>query len=457
MSNISLLKLTVYGITLTVMGLASTGCSNSRWEEKAANPHTGDAMAERQLPPPPSRPLRQNQTVFTGPDRLIVRKHPDQPAAEAPEVLEQNTELKIVDPAPVGKDGQIEVVHIDTRTPDVKPEPVFVPKDYVSEKPVVPTIEQASANRYFMVQNIATEKVRVYERCTRALRNGDCPHRLVLETDMSAGEDTPDKSRQTILGSYRISAWFKFYEDQKNLFPSWYRAYYPEVPPPGAPIEAWLSHSLMPDDRGKMRGSFGWYTAHLEPDAQAQWTHGTFGWGKDGGRFIDLVRDAKINEMMDPRSMGCTRVENQAIAWMREKLPVGTTVVKVYAKESYGDSNLNRYQAFELTHWDWILTRSGVNESGAMSADANRVRRAGEEANSLESGTYTPVQVPHAVALTGERNGSIDANGNLYNLPLSSFKGVFLVDEGRFEGYVHPAELRISGQIPHILPPSLRK
>ncbi|MES2854766.1 MAG: L,D-transpeptidase [Bdellovibrionota bacterium] len=456
MSNISLLKLTIYGLTVTLLGLGTSACSNSKWREVEANPNTGNAFAERQRQPPPQEEFKKDQTVFTGSDRLNGTpaelpeievevngdESADRPADRPVVVLEKNEPVKIIDPVP-GPDGLIEVVRIDTRNPELPQEPIRVNKDYLSEKPVP---DNSSADRYFMIQNIATEKVRVYERCRKSDANVSCPHRLVLETDMSAGEDSPTKSRRTILGSFIISAWFKFYEDAGNLFPSFYRAYYPALPDEGAGIDQWLSKSLIPDHRGKTRGSFGWYTAHLEPNADAQWTHGTFGWGADGGRFIQLVRDEKINELMDPRSMGCTRVENQAIAWMREKLPVGTKVIKVYARESLADTERTRYRDLKLAKWDWILTTLQPNESGAMSADARRVDASGAGLRDvLERGTYVLDQVPNVVRLTGEKGGATSSNGNLYDIPSSSFKGVFLIDEGRLSGYAHPKELKVGG------------
>ncbi|HVK62815.1 MAG TPA: L,D-transpeptidase [Bdellovibrionales bacterium] len=467
MSNIKLLRLTVYGLMVTVIGLGSVACSNSRWHEvREKNKNTGDEISEQRRSKTPPKDLKKDQTVYPTTDRLRGRKSPTQHPADSNEILEKNEPVKVIDPVPQGEDQLIEVVRIDTRTPEAQAQepappqkPVFIPAPYVSKEPTPDTVEEADANRYFMVQNIATEKVRVYRRCTAPEANGDCPHTLVLETDMSAGEDTPDKSRRTILGSFKITAWFKFYEDNQNLFPSWYRAYYPQIPGPGAELNDWLSTSLLPDHRGLTRGSFGWYTAHLGPDADAQWTHGTFGWGADGGKFIELIRDEKINAQMDPRSMGCTRVENQAIAWMREKLPVGTAVIKVYAREGYTDPDRRRYQDFELAKWDWILTKQGVNESGAASADRVRTERAGlNETDVLERGTYSPDQVPDAIRVTGTTEGATASNGNLYNIPLKSFKGLFLVDEGKFSrdangnAYEHPKELRVGGHAEHKLP-----
>jgi hypothetical protein len=412
MSAISLLRLTVYGSLLSVLSFAAIGCSNSRWQEVRKNPNTGDSFSERQRQQPP-RDLQPKDHVFTTPDRLPTRKDSDTTIEESPEVLPRNQELEVVDPTPRGKNGLIEVVVIDAGQPDLPKEHVFVPPPYVSKTPVTPAPEVAAADRYIVIENVASEKLRVYERCVKAEANGDCPHRLVLETDMVAGENTP--STRTNLGSYKITEWFKFYEDPDNHVPTWLAAPYPAA-------------------KVTQSSSFGWYTARIGPDADAQWTHGTFGWAKDGTKYIDLAREGKI-----PRSMGCSRVENQAIAWMRANLPAGTALLKVYAKEAYTDSDRTRYQNFELAKWDWLLTKTGK----------------GSEV--LERGTYTPDQVPDVVDLIGQRNGATAKNGNLYDIPLADFKGKFLVDEGRFIGYEHPRGLKVGGHAEHKLPKMVLK
>lgn len=446
---------TVLGLGLTVFVSASfVACSNSKWQEVAAK--TGDPIAEQQRTNTQPEDLRPGQTVYTNPDVLRGRTNPEQPPEDTPIVIERGTEVTVKDPTPQGPEGLIEVT-INTKNPETpntpdKEQTVYVPPEYISTEPVVPTNEQNSADRFFMVQNIATEKVRVYENCAEKKKDGSCVHRLVLETDMSAGEDTPDQSRRTILGSYRIVSWFKFYEDNLRLFPSWYHPSYPAVPAPGASLEEWMGKTILPSTHPKasMRGSFGWYTAHIEPNASEQWTHGTFGWGSDGDKFIQLVRDPQTNIVMDPRSQGCTRVENRAIAFMREIMPRGSKLIKIYAKEAYRDPARRRYVGRNAAKWNYALTKTGVDVEGPKSGVKHSAGVSEDQI--LERGEFVLDQMPDAVPFSKEGDGRIVENGNLYSIPEESYKGVFVVDEGVLVDYSHPKELKVGGHTKNYMP-----
>lgn len=428
MSNKTKLKLTVLSLTVTVLANGLTACGNSKWHEVARN--TGDVMAERQTTTTQARDLRPGMPIYTNSDRLIGRETPDQNPEDSPIILDRNDELIVVDPTPRGQDNLITAIVVDTN------QEVLVPPQYVATAPVTPTNEQNAADRYFMIQNIATEKVRVYENCVSRDANNACVHKMILETDMTAGEDTPDQSRRSILGSYRISQWFKFYEDNAKLFPSWYAPNSPALPAVGSSIESWMSPSLLPSgSNGVMRGSFGWYTAHIQPNSSEQWTHGTFGWGADGGKFIADSKEAK----MDLRSQGCTRVENRAIAFMREIMPAGAKIIKIYAKEALNDSTLAAYKDQAPAKFDFILTKDGVRSTSARSSA--RLHSSASAENVLERGSYTLDQTPDAAAIT-----------NIYQVPEAGLRGVFNVDEGRVKDYVHPTGLRVGGHADHRLP-----
>lgn len=418
--------------------LSLASCTAARWHEVA--PHTGEAFTEKQTTDTRAEDLAAGDRKRVNPDRLRARTEPDQPSEEVPYVLERGDEVEVVDPTPKGEHGLIEVEVIDTAQPEKPRRRVFVPPQYIADKPRARTPEEREADRYFMIQNVATQKVRVYERC----EGSNCSHKLILETDMTAGEDTPDKTRRTLLGSYRISAWFKFYEDHANLYLSWYHPKYPPLPPPGASLAEWASKALLPPGKGRSRGKFGWYTAHLAPNADAQWTHGTLGWGADGGRFIRLSPEEFSVLDEDRGSAGCTRVENQAIAFIREILPVGSQIIKIYAKESYRDAELARYKDLPEARWNWILTKEGVDIDGPKSGREGVLKRGVSSDQILETGTYTLDQLPNASA------------GNLYAIQDSSFKGVFLVDEGKLVGYEHPRGLRIGGHADRRLPSFLQ-
>ena len=451
MGSRSHFKLTLLSTSVTVCALALAACGNAQWHEVPSS-NTGDVIADQQKVPN-TTPLQPGQDVHVSSDRLPGRTNPSAPIDESTPILDRNDTLRVIDPNPKGKEGYVEVVVVDTKNPNKPAEPVYVPREFVSPDPVAPTNEQKAADRYFMIQNIATEKVRVYETCGAKKTATECVHRMILEADMTAGEDTPTKTKRTILGSYRVSQWFKFYEDKRGLFPSWYSSNLPELPAPGASIQTWMSQSLLPNGKGSMRGSFGWYTAHLEPNASEQWTHGTFGWGADGDRYIQMTRDPGLNIIMDPRSQGCTRLENQAIAFVREIMPRGARIIKIYAKEAYRDEKREQYANLPMAKWDWILTKEGINSKNApTSAKAEVENRKVPSSEILESGTYLLDQMPDAVPLTNSGDPRSSGNGNLYDIDPASFKGVFVVDEGRLVGYSHPKELKVGGHADHQIP-----
>lgn len=449
MENLNLTAKPSKGLVLSTSILSATlfaallsGCTPARWQETRA-PRTGDEIAERKVTDNP--PTEEGQTGYVVTDRLRVLTDPNQPWEEANLILERNDKVRILDPKPQGPDGLIKVIILETNQPVKPTQPVYVPRLYIGREPAQQTAEEADADRYFVIQNVATEKLRVYERC----KPKNCAHRLILETDMVAGQDTPDLRYRTILGSYRITEWFKFYEDVDHDFPSWFNPLYPDTPTPGASLSSWLSPEVMPKGRGDERGSFGWYTAKIGPNAYAQWTHGTLGWGAEGDRFIRLTRLPAPEGYI--RSRGCTRVENQAIAFMREILPVGTRVIKVYAKEALRDPTLAKYKDAGAK-WDWILTKEGVDTNGPKAGRESVLAQNVRETDVLEIGSYALDQKPDAVPFKRAAGGSYNENGNLYDVPESKFKGYLIVDEGRLVNYQHPSVLFVGGHSDHALP-----
>lgn len=341
---------------------------------------------------------------------------------------------------------------------------VYVPLRYLQSKPAAVTKETAAASRFIMIQNIATGKLRVYERSAEA----GGPNTMLFETNMINGENEPQTTRRTALGSYKIEKWIKFYQDNAGLAPSWYDSNLAEVPMPGAEIKDWMKTYLLPkkgdQPSGYVRGGFGWYTAKIGPNAHAQWTHGTIGWGADKGRFIDNVSNFELKEFYgDPRTFGCTRVENQAIALLQAILPVGTPVLKVYAKETMADQTLERYSHTpRVQSLDWILSKDEVRgENPHSSSGGAQFARGLSKDMILEEGVYEFDAYPDAVQFDkliknyeNEKSQTmmVRMEANLYNLPRESFHGEFLVDEGRFVNYQHPSELRKGGYSDQLLP-----
>jgi L,D-transpeptidase catalytic domain len=310
---------------------------------------------------------------------------------------------------------------------------------------------RVGAPEYFMIQNIATEKLRVYEKqCTSS---SICSHQLVLEADMAAGEI---KSK-SILGHFKITEWNKFYQDGAGTYPSWYDPTLASVPEPGSSPVDWAKKRLLREgQKDGVRGAFGWYTAKVGPNSQSQWTHGTIGWGADRDRYIQETRKGLlVNLLLDPRSHGCSRTDNETIAYIRTLLPVGATVVKVYAKEELEDPSLREYRE-EQGQWNYIMTkkhvRSTVHDTADALANLNVL-----PSDILEKNTYTFDKHPTAKPfLDTTRGAKKSKNGNIYKIPSESFRGVFYVDTGLLKSYQHPAELP-KGGYPTPLPTFLQK
>lgn len=456
-----------------------SACQKAEWRE-IQNPNTGDAAAETQTGNLGQAALQPGQSVYVAPDRLRGRQTPDQDPEQSSTLFEQGDRVEVVDPEPRGDDRLVGVRIIEPtpieREPDAPvsapapsqvqaapttPAVAYVPQQYLNSAPIEATPVKREADRFIVIQNIATEKLRVYELS----KSPSAPNKLILETDMIAGENNPTQTRRTALGSYKILSWHKFYQDNQNLFPSWYDASYPTLPLPGASLADWSQKHFLPQSKignaGVMRGAFGWYTAKLGPNAFAQWTHGTLGWGADGDRFIQIPKTQLAQYYSDPRSFGCTRVENQAIAFLQDLLPVGTRVVKIYARES---ETKIKAPLSDLTSWEWVLTKEGVRSSNPESSARAAVTLRDVPAEEvLETGVYRINTIPKAVAfkktVKGERLSAtiIRPEANLYDLKETSFQGEFLVNEGRLLNYAHPKALRKGGYTDELLPRAIVK
>lgn len=417
--------------------------------------------------------LKVGQKYYVSADNLNLRSSNSTTANNIVGKLSLNDEVEIYDVLNAATPlVQIKIIRSASVKPDVAPE-LFVSKDYLSEKVLV-----TEASRYFVIQNVATEKTRVYERCTET---PDCPHKLVMETEMVVGrpEEGTKEDRnafKTWLGHARISEWVKFYQDGKAHYPHWYRAGQDLKTIPG-PITKGVSKLLasrkwmVKDAHGNetIYGAFGWYAAKVTPadDIEGmnyQWMHGTIGWGRDGSESIELTRGFLMNLFSNPGSSGCTRLENKAIAYLRSILGVGTDIYRVYARESTREKEivkgffkkkvtpLPRYaDKYEKPgRWDFILLTDGAQQSGGLTADAKTIIEkaipviAGQ--NLIEQGSYDIDEYPNAVQLNYNKSASGGESGDRYRIDSgwerdaakTNFTGYFLVDEGRFVDYKHP-------------------
>ncbi len=306
-----------------------------------------------------------------------------------------------------------------------------------------------TASPIFVVQNIATEKMRVYKRCVQA---SPCAHELLLETDMIVGHSTSNQNDPKVfatkLGHFKIAKWTKFFEDKNGKFPAWYKSDSSIVPKGSAPKE-WIGN----------RGAYGWLTAQLGPNADEQVIHGTYGWGADKDSFLTYFRNPFVKFIDDPMAVGATRVENQAIAYTRHLADIGTDVLRVYALEAYADQTLVRYDTYraQKPFWDWVLTSNDAQKD-AISIDRQvQLKKKYVYSDVIEEGRFEidryPTGMPYSTTLFGLGAGS-GTTGNTYQIKRKQFKGVFLVDEGRFVDYEHPqvAELAVAGYPQHVLP-----
>ena len=410
--------------------------------------------------------LKVSDELYVSAGRLNLRSQPSLSADSVIGVLEQNDKVQILDLL----DGstalvKIKILESQDRSLNTGAD-YYVSADYLSANPVA--ISAASDNtpsKYFVVQNIATEKMRIYERCTAT---PDCPHRLVMETDIVAGRPEGDKATKdqtafvTWLGRYKIADWVKFYQDVGERYPSWYDPTYPDLPKPGASPSSWLSKKYLPNkETGEMRGAFGWYAAMVGPNSNSQWIHGTIGWGSDGDKFINYTRNLFVNLVADPRSHGCTRLENRAVAYARHLLPIGTELLRVYAVEAYRDESRSAYasQAQPLP-WNFILTKENVRGSNGVDSDAQMTMARNIDSRLiLEQGSYQVDQYPNGVPFkdgAGWISRIKGKSGNTYNIEDNEFSGVFLIDEGRFIGYHHPASLPVGGFTNREIPAGLQ-
>ena len=231
---------------------------------------------------------------------LRVRSTPED-SGKTMGLLSLNEKVRIVNPELInGKYVQIEIVKtVNKMAPSEK---YYVVREYLSEKIMD---YKEFTGKYFSILNVATETIRVYER--QCLDNS-CPHKMIMESEVVVGEDRDHPAAEkgkgrSVLGSYRLTGWAKFYQDAEGHYPAWYRDGYPDVPKIGDNSwKDWFSKQYMPVDaqgkiHGSMRGAFGWYAGFVAPNPYGQWTHGTVGWGEDKDVYIKKTK--KDNILLD--------------------------------------------------------------------------------------------------------------------------------------------------------------
>lgn len=426
--------------------------------------------------------ISQSNVYFVATNGLRVRSTPED-AGKTMGLLSLNEKVRVVTGELInGK--YVEVQIIKTVNPMTKADKYYVVREYLSDKIVD---YKEFTGKYFVVVNVATETLRIYER--QCLDNS-CPSKMIMETEVVVGEDKnlPKEQKgkgRSILGSYRVTGWAKFYQDAESHYPAWYRDGYPGLPEVGSGFNKWFKNKFMPVDPktgkevGSMRGAFGWYAAFVAPEAYGQWTHGTIGWGEDKDEYIKKTKKFVTNVVSDPRSSGCTRNNNEAIAFIRQLVDTGTPIIKIYAKEALLDPSLTGYNGNK--QWQYILTKKAGQKSdraevlaslGVSGSEADMYWAAKRNGNEmivdpksplnqiLEVGTYDLDTVPTPIAYTpGEKMGKIKASvgrkGNVYGIDTKDMStGTYYVDAGILAGYSHPkVKLDTSGFEDEVTPP----
>lgn len=443
--------------TILMAVLLTTACSGKPdgMGDEAAAPHTGAIDIENQVGALSPSQARAGAVVYVYAERLNVRSSPEVPAEGGDSssnsnlvgALEMNDKVEIVDPQPIGSSRFVAIRVVESRTPVPKDQTLYVSLQHLNGSARQFQLEGnvATASKIFIVTNIATEKTRVYQRCEPW---EGCVNKMLFEQDVVVGEDDRGDGLRTDVGTYRVTSWEKFYETP-GKYPAWYKEGYPNVPPPGSRRD-WFSSSHMPDGQGEMRGAFGWYTMKVGPNPNGQWMHGTAGWGQDKKSFIkfkDSFWGGIVSLFTNLGSHGCTRIDNESITYLRSKVPVGATYVKIYAKEG-SRAPYPAQVSTEPGQWAYIMTKNGGGvTNNHQLADRDLVLSTGTTSEEMiEEGVLDLDQTPTPVTFKG------DDTYNLYDVPEKDLVGYFLVDEGTVIGYQHPPELGVGGFADRQLP-----
>ena len=398
-------------------------------------------------------------------------------------LLGLNEKVRIISDLINNKYVQVEIIKANNVI--TNSEKYFVARDYLSETIID---YKEFKGKFFSVLNVATETLRIYEK---VCADNSCPHKMIMETEVVVGEDRDHPAAEkgkgrSVLGSYRLTGWSKFYQDSEAHYPSWYNEQYPELPKIGDnDWNDWFKKKIMPEDEkgkkhGHMRGAFGWYAGFVAPNPYGQWTHGTIGWGIDKDKYIKKTKTFLANLVSNPRSSGCTRNNNEAIAYIRQLLDTGAPMIKIYAKEALFDGALTNYRD-ETKEWKYIMTKRAGEKAdraeilkalnitaqeadlywSAKMASADLVIDPKSPLNQIiEVGTYNVDIQPTVINYTpGEKLGKIERSvgrkGNVYGVKSKNMSdGIFYVDAGMLSGYSHPTAILETGGFENEVTPS---
>lgn len=274
-----------------------------------------------------------------------------------------------------------------------------IPNKVESKKDFIWNLE--NLDRPFLVQNIATMTIRGY-----AFPCPNCLPKLIFQAPLVVGKD--ETGRRSILGSFKIFKWVKFYIDIEKHYLPWNES---PIPQKGAERSQW----------GK-KGAFGWYAAILEPNAHSQWLHGTIGWGQEEDRFIVHEKNSNGN-WIRIKSKGCSRVSNATISFIQKYFPENTPVLKIYAIEKIFNPNNNN--------------NNNIEKEGIFQWSNNFFNRKNEL---LESFSVAFKKSPEVIEI--KDNWALgEKKVNPYEVPLKDFHGIYWIDIGLIENYKHPKKI----------------
>jgi hypothetical protein len=401
-------------LSISLAAGALLGCSMpASFSNPQAEIMTGDENGTEGVTPLPAAQSRwkKGDVLFVASDRLRLRSSAENSDRNIIDILTFGDEVQVLAPAESSSDLVLVLAQgLQSRG--------YVGRAYLRTAEELAKLQRRE-NPYFIIQNIATQRSRLYKKC---ILTTHCPHELVAEMKTVVGAD--NREMRTWLGSFKITQWFKFYVDGEGRYPAWYDS--GNIMPPRAtdPLSFWFEPRFMGrSGRGEIRGAFGWFAAHMTPNVSAQWIHGTFGWGSQ-----------KELPLMNTQSHGCTRLDNESVAFLRSKVDSGTPIFRIYAKE-VGRTPPSKPQ--EPLSWNYILTSDSQQN---LSRDAVLAKET-KKSLWLEQGTY---QI---------KNKSQAVEGNIYRIPDRELQGRLLVDEGRVSAdYQHPRSLEVGGYRDQLAP-----
>jgi hypothetical protein len=185
--------------------------------------------------------LQEGKIYYTSGDKINLRTGPSQSSTII-------GTLKLGDAVTLLHVGAPDNVYVEVQYKDILTEEMktaFITSEKISEvkKDLLVSSSTSSsgsaigapaarAKEYFAIQNLATEKMRVYERCFSA---ANCAHKMVWETDVVVGRAEEGNDYLTKVGFYKVTEWRKFYEDGSSppKYPAWYKKSYMPPPDPG--------------------------------------------------------------------------------------------------------------------------------------------------------------------------------------------------------------------------------